>query len=278
MAETDLPSRRPSTKSSRVTPISQAPCCRSCMPSRMPLATSIPRTWDGSQQALNLSRAEVHGVISFYHYFRQRPAGRHVVHCAGPRPARRCAASRPKQHAKVRLGVDYGGTSADGVFTLAAVYCLGNCAAAPSVMIDEKLYGRVTPERLDECSPTGGIAVSVRIYVSRDASAQALGADETVAALQVAAAATWHRIAHDPRRFARHGLARTARRGRGSTAGHASPTARSPPRMSPNSLGRSLCRGTARVVYRSSRRPALVRAAGAPDICTRRRHRSGQCR
>ncbi len=54
---------------------------------------------------------------------------------------------RTEQHAKHELGVDYGGTSADGLFTLEAVYCLGNCAAAPTVMVDEKLYGRVTPER-----------------------------------------------------------------------------------------------------------------------------------
>jgi formate dehydrogenase subunit gamma len=54
-----------------------------------------------------------------------------------------------EQHAKRALGVDYGGTSADGLFTLEPAYCLGNCAAAPSVMIDEKLYGRVTPARLE---------------------------------------------------------------------------------------------------------------------------------
>jgi formate dehydrogenase subunit gamma len=53
-----------------------------------------------------------------------------------------------EQHARRELGVDYGGTSEDGLFTLEAVYCLGNCAAAPTVMVDEKLYGRVTPERL----------------------------------------------------------------------------------------------------------------------------------
>ncbi len=66
-----------------------------------------------------------------------------------PRPARRCAAKHTEQHVKRCLGVDYGGTSADGVFTLEAAYCLGNCAAAPSVMVDEKLYGRATPERVD---------------------------------------------------------------------------------------------------------------------------------
>jgi formate dehydrogenase subunit gamma len=100
--------------------------------------------------ALNLSRAEVHGVITFYHYFRQRPAGRHVIHVCRAEACQAMHCEQTEQHAKACLGVDYGGTSADGVFTLAAAYCLGNCAAAPSVMIGEKLYGRVTPQRLDE--------------------------------------------------------------------------------------------------------------------------------
>jgi formate dehydrogenase subunit gamma len=100
--------------------------------------------------ALNLSRAEVHGVISFYHYFRHQAPGRHVVQVCRAEACQAMQCERTEQHAKQRLGVDYGGTSADGMFTLEAVYCLGNCAAAPTVMVGEKLYGRVTPERLDE--------------------------------------------------------------------------------------------------------------------------------
>lgn len=99
--------------------------------------------------ALNLSRAEVHGVISFYHYFRQHEPGRHVVHVCRAEACQAMRSEATEQHAKRELGVEYGGTSADGLFTLEAAYCLGNCAAAPTVMIDEKLYGRVTPERLD---------------------------------------------------------------------------------------------------------------------------------
>jgi len=99
--------------------------------------------------ALNLSRAEVHGVISFYHYFRSHEPGRHVVHVCRAEACQAMRGEATEQHAKRELGVEYGGTSADGVFTLEAAYCLGNCAAAPTVMIDEKLYGRVTPERLD---------------------------------------------------------------------------------------------------------------------------------
>lgn len=99
--------------------------------------------------ALNLSRAEVHGVISFYHYFRSHAPGRHVVHVCRAEACQAMRGEATEQHAKRELGVEYGGTSADGVFTLEPAYCLGNCAAAPTVMIDERLYGRVTPERLD---------------------------------------------------------------------------------------------------------------------------------
>jgi len=101
-------------------------------------------------EALNLSRAEVHGVISFYHYFRQHKPGRHVVQLCRAEACQAMNGQATEAHARSRLGVDYHGTSADGAFTLEAAYCLGNCAAGPSVMIDGKLYGRVTPQRFDE--------------------------------------------------------------------------------------------------------------------------------
>jgi formate dehydrogenase subunit gamma len=99
---------------------------------------------------LNLSRAEVHGVISFYHYFRQHAPGRHVLQVCRAEACQAVGCEATEAHAKQQLGCDYHGTSSDGNFTLEAAYCLGNCAAGPSVMIDDKLYGRVTPERLDE--------------------------------------------------------------------------------------------------------------------------------
>lgn len=98
---------------------------------------------------LHLSRAEVHGVVSFYHHFRHHATGRHVVQVCRAEACQAMHCEQTEAQAKQRLGVDYGGTSADGQFTLEAAYCLGNCAAAPSVMVDGKLYGRVTPERLD---------------------------------------------------------------------------------------------------------------------------------
>ena len=100
--------------------------------------------------ALNLSRAEVHGVVSFYHHFRSHPCGRHVVQVCRAEACQAVHGERTEEHAKARLGVDFGGTTSDGRFTLEPVFCLGNCAAGPSVMIDEEIYGRVSPERFDE--------------------------------------------------------------------------------------------------------------------------------
>jgi formate dehydrogenase subunit gamma len=105
---------------------------------------AIPRI----AEALNLSRAEVHGVVSFYHYFRQHAPGKHVVQLCRAEACQAMNCDATEAHAKRCIG-DYHSTSADGQFTLEAAYCLGNCAAGPSVMVDNKLYGRVTPERLD---------------------------------------------------------------------------------------------------------------------------------
>jgi formate dehydrogenase subunit gamma len=100
-------------------------------------------------EGLNLSRAEVHGVVSFYHYFRTTPPGRHVVQICR---AEACQAQRQRaleSHAKASLGVDFHETTADGKLTLEAVYCLGNCACGPAVMIDGELHGRVDAARFD---------------------------------------------------------------------------------------------------------------------------------
>lgn len=109
-------------------------------------ADAVPRI----AEALHLSRAEVHGVISFYHVFRQHPPGKHVLQVCRAEACQAMQCELTEAHAKQRLATDYHGTSPDGQFTLEAVYCLGNCAAAPSVMVDDKIYGRVTPARLDK--------------------------------------------------------------------------------------------------------------------------------
>lgn len=99
--------------------------------------------------ALNLSRAEVHGVVTFYHHFRRTPPGRHIVQLCQAEACRSMHCEALTEHVKRRLGVDFHDTSADGRFTLEPVYCLGNCACSPAVMIDGELHGRVTPERFD---------------------------------------------------------------------------------------------------------------------------------
>lgn len=101
-------------------------------------------------QALNLSIAEVHGVLTFYHYFRQSPPGRHVVHLCRAEACQAVGAVELEAHAKRALGIDFHETTADGAVTLEPVYCLGNCALGPSVMVDEQLKGRVSARRFDE--------------------------------------------------------------------------------------------------------------------------------
>ena len=98
---------------------------------------------------LNLSRAEVHGVVTFYHYFRRSPPGRHTVSLCQAESCQSLGAEALAQHAKRRLGIDFHQTTADGRISLEPIYCLGNCACSPAAMIDGRLYGRVTPERFD---------------------------------------------------------------------------------------------------------------------------------
>jgi formate dehydrogenase subunit gamma len=100
-------------------------------------------------ERMNLSRAEVHGVISFYPYLRSKPPGRHTVHLCRAESCQSMHSTALEQHAKSRLGVDFHGTTKDGGFSLEPVYCLGNCALSPAMMVDGRVYGRVTPQRFD---------------------------------------------------------------------------------------------------------------------------------
>ena len=98
---------------------------------------------------LNLSRADVHGVVTFYHDFRRKPAGRHVLKLCRAEACQSAGGDPLAQHAERRLGLRIGGTAADGSVTLEAVYCLGLCAVAPSAMLDGKVVGRLDEKRLD---------------------------------------------------------------------------------------------------------------------------------
>ncbi|HLU77088.1 MAG TPA: formate dehydrogenase subunit gamma [Burkholderiales bacterium] len=101
-------------------------------------------------KSLNLSRAEVHGVISFYHEFRTTPAGKHVIQVCQAEACQSMGVEALTRHAEEKLGTKLKGTSADGKYTLEPVYCLGNCACSPAMMVDGRLHGRVTAQRFDE--------------------------------------------------------------------------------------------------------------------------------
>lgn len=98
---------------------------------------------------LNLTRAEVHGVVTFYHDFRRQPAGRHTLHLCRAEACQSAGGEALATHAEKKLGIASGETTADGKTTLSAVYCLGLCALAPAAMIDGRPVGRLDAERLD---------------------------------------------------------------------------------------------------------------------------------
>ena len=100
-------------------------------------------------QALNLSRAEVHGVFTFYHDFRHKPAGRHVLKLCRAEACQAAGGDALAARAEAKLGVSLGNTTADDRVTLEPIYCLGLCATAPSAMLDGRLVGRLDAKRLD---------------------------------------------------------------------------------------------------------------------------------
>jgi formate dehydrogenase subunit gamma len=108
-------------------------------------AASVPAIAD----ALNLSRAEVHGVISFYHYFRDTPPGKTTIHLCRAESCQAMGSKLLENHVKNKLGIDFHETTKDGVFSLEPVYCLGLCACSPSMQVGDQVYGRVTAESFD---------------------------------------------------------------------------------------------------------------------------------
>jgi formate dehydrogenase subunit gamma len=99
--------------------------------------------------ALNRSRAEIHGVVTFYHDFRRAPAGRQVLKLCRAEACQAAGGDALAARAEARLGVALGESAADGRVTLEPVYCLGLCAVAPSAMIDGRVVGRLDEQRLD---------------------------------------------------------------------------------------------------------------------------------
>jgi len=99
--------------------------------------------------ALNLSRAEVHGVVTFYHDFRQEPAGRHVLKLCRAESCQARGGEALAARAAARLGIAAGSTTADGGVTLEPVYCLGLCSVSPAAMLDGKVVARLDEQKLD---------------------------------------------------------------------------------------------------------------------------------
>jgi len=100
-------------------------------------------------QGLNLSRAEVHGVITYYHHFRQQPAGRRVLQVCRAESCQAMGSEALWAHACLRLGLNDGGTTSDGGVTLEPVYCLGLCASSPAVALNERPRARMSAAKLD---------------------------------------------------------------------------------------------------------------------------------
>ena len=107
--------------------------------------SAVPRL----AEALNLSQAEVHGVISFYHDFRSHPPGRHVLKLCRAEACQAMGCERLEQHLQERHGLEFHQTTPDNSLTLEPVYCLGNCACSPSALLDGEIRGRVTSDQLD---------------------------------------------------------------------------------------------------------------------------------
>ena len=98
---------------------------------------------------LNISRAEVHGVVSFYHDYREKPAGRHVIKLCRAEACQAMGGDDVAAHVQKTLGVNWHETTADGAVTLDPVFCLGLCACGPAAMVDGKLVARVDTARMD---------------------------------------------------------------------------------------------------------------------------------
>lgn len=106
--------------------------------------------------ALNITRAEVHGVMSFYHDFREVPAGRHVVKICRAEACQAVGAEALAARTLEKLGTEWHGTTANGAVTVEPVYCLGLCACGPAAMVDDRVVGRVDDAKMDKLLTEAG--------------------------------------------------------------------------------------------------------------------------
>lgn len=123
----------------------------------LPMLHAVQEAWGHVPQGavpvladvLNISRAEVHGVISFYHDFRDHPAGRHVLKICRAEACQAMGGHAIAESALQKLGIGWHGTTPDGAVTVEPVYCLGLCACAPAAMVDGRVVGRLDDARMD---------------------------------------------------------------------------------------------------------------------------------
>jgi formate dehydrogenase subunit gamma len=101
-------------------------------------------------KALALSVAEVHGVVTFYHHFHTHPVGKHILQVCRAESCQAMGSEQLEKDIKAALGIDYHQTTKDGAITLLPIYCLGNCACSPAVMLDDEVYGRVNVDLVTE--------------------------------------------------------------------------------------------------------------------------------
>ena len=101
-------------------------------------------------KAYNHSVAEVHGFVTFYHHFRRHPAGKNVLQICRAESCQSMGSEALEAHCKQTLGIDYHQTTEDNLITLEPIYCLGNCACSPAVMMNDEVIGRVTKEKIND--------------------------------------------------------------------------------------------------------------------------------
>ncbi len=133
---------------------SKAPPCRSCTRCRPHSAAFRWTRSRWSPRRLNISRAEVHGIVTFYHEFRRTPPGRHMLHVCRAEACQSVGAEATGAHLRQALGVDWHETTADGAVTLEPVFCLGLCATGPAALAGRAAVGRLNPERIDRMLET----------------------------------------------------------------------------------------------------------------------------
>jgi formate dehydrogenase subunit gamma len=109
-----------------------------------------PESVSAIAEGLNLSRAEVHGVISYYHFFKTQPAGKHTLQVCRAESCQACGAEDLMVLAENILGCKSNATSSNGAVTLEAAYCLGLCASSPAIQLDDRLYARVSAQKLKD--------------------------------------------------------------------------------------------------------------------------------